>query len=284
MLRVGPPFRNVLGRMGYPHPPFLLIATKEERDTEFAVLNKPQQEPGMERRLLVVFALTFLFIMLFQPLWKKYGPQPPAKPESARAAVQNQTQLPSQTPTQPPPQTQISKANRTAGVKTPATSAPVQAASEAETVIENDVYRIVFTNRGGRVKSWVLKKFTDDKDGPLELVNAAAAEKFGYPLTLWSYREDLRNQLNSALYVVTSSGATAPAEIKFVYDTGGISVEKSFTFDRSSYVVGVRTAVYEKGALVTAFPMWPAGFGDQTSGPSYAASQIAYQYDSKVEW
>ena len=237
----------------------------------------------MERRLLVVFALTFLVIMLFQPLLKKYGPQPPAKPESAPAAVQNQTQLPSQTPTQPPPQTQISKANRTAGVKTPATSAPVQAASEAETVIENDVYRIVFTNRGGRVKSWVLKKFTDDKDGPLELVNAAAAEKFGYPLTLWSYREDLRNQLNSALYVVTSSGATAPAEIKFVYDTGGISVEKSFTFDRSSYVVGVRTAVYEKGALVTAFPMWPAGFGDQTSGPSYAASQIAYQYDSKVE-
>jgi len=237
----------------------------------------------MERRLLVVFALTFLVIMLFQPLLKKYGPQPPAKPESAPAAVQNQTQLPSQTPTQPPPQTQISKANRTAGVKTPATSAPVQAASEAETVIENDVYRIVFTNRGGRVKSWVLKKFTDDKGGPLELVNAAAAEKFGYPLTLWSYREDLRNQLNSALYVVTSSGATAPAEIKFVYDTGGISVEKSFTFDRSSYVVGVRTAVYEKGALVTAFPMWPAGFGDQTSGPSYAASQIAYQYDSKVE-
>jgi YidC/Oxa1 family membrane protein insertase len=248
-----------------------------------AEFNNPQQEPGMERRLLVVFALTFLVIMLFQPLLKKYGPQPPAKPESAPAAVQNQTQLPSQTPTQPPPQTQISKANRTAGVKAPATSAPVQAASEVETVIENDVYRIVFTNRGGLVKSWVLKKFTDDKGGPLELVNAAAAEKFGYPLSLWSYREDLRNQLNSALYVVTSSGATAPADIRFVYDTGGISVEKIFTFDRSSYVVGVRTAVYEKGALVTAFPMWPAGFGDQTNGPQYAASQMAYQHDGSVE-
>src|SRR5260370_1404899 len=40
----------------------------------------------MERRLLVVFALTFLVIMLFQPLLKKYGPQPPAKPESENAA------------------------------------------------------------------------------------------------------------------------------------------------------------------------------------------------------
>jgi YidC/Oxa1 family membrane protein insertase len=56
-------------------------------------------------------------------------------------------------------------------------------------VIENDVYRIVFTNRGGRVKSWVLKKYTDDKGGPLELVNATAAEKYGYPLTLWTYDE-----------------------------------------------------------------------------------------------
>ena len=126
--------------------------------------------------------------------------------------------------------------------KAPA-SAPLQAASESETVIENDVYRIVFTNRGGRVKSWVLKKYTDDKGGPLELVNTAAAEKYGYPLTLWTYDETLRNKLNSALYVATSSGATAPAEIKFAYADGDVSVEKSFTFDRNSYVVAVQTAV-----------------------------------------
>ena len=74
-------------------------------------------------------------------------------------------------------------------------------ASESETVIENGVYRIVFTNRGGRVKSWVLKKYTDDKGDHLELVNTAAAEKYGYPLSLWTYDEGLRNKLNSALYV-----------------------------------------------------------------------------------
>ena len=32
----------------------------------------------MERRLLLVFALTFLVIILFQPLLKKYLPQPAA--------------------------------------------------------------------------------------------------------------------------------------------------------------------------------------------------------------
>jgi YidC/Oxa1 family membrane protein insertase len=239
----------------------------------------------MERRLLLVFALTFLIIMLFQPLLKKYGPQPPAKPESPQAApAQNQAQLPSQSPAQPP--ARISKAATETG------QAPsLQASSESETVVENDVYRIVFTNRGGHVKSWVLKKYTDDKGGQLELVNALASEKYGYPLTLWSYDEGLRNKLNSVLYVATPTlpqsarkdGAPAPDEIKFAYGDGDVSVEKSFTFDRTSYVVGVKTAVYQKGTLVTAFPMWPAGFGADMTGPQYAMGQIAYQYDDKVE-
>src|ERR1039457_4450202 len=150
----------------------------------------------MERKLLVVFALTFLVIMLFQPLLKKYGPQPPVKPASPPVAAQNQAQLPSQSPTPPPAQT--STEHGAAGTK--AAAAPVQATSESETVVENDVYRIVFTNPGGRVKSWVLKKYTDDKGGPLELVNATAAEKYGYPLTLWLYDEARRNKVNSALY------------------------------------------------------------------------------------
>jgi YidC/Oxa1 family membrane protein insertase len=167
-------------------------------------------------------------------------------------------------------------------VKAARATVPLQAASESETVIENDVYRIVFTNRGGRVKSWVLKKYTDDKGGPLELVNAVAAEKYGYPLTLWTYDEALRNQLNSALYVATSSGPTPP-EIKFNYANGDVSVQKTYKFDLNTYVVGVQTAVEVQGTEVTAFPMWPAGFGADMTGPQYATGQILYQYDNKVE-
>ncbi len=254
----------------------------------------------MERKLLVVFALTFLVIVLFQPLLKKYGPQPPAKQESAaepRSAGQPGAAVPAQA-SQPPAQI-----GATTGTNAPTSaSAPLQAESESETLIENDLYRIVFTNRGGRVKSWVLKKYTDDKGGQLELVNGAAAEKYGYPLTLWMYDETLRNKVNSALYVTTTlPQATAgiadasptlpqstrkdgaPSEITFAYGDGNVRVEKSYTFDRSSYVVGVKTAVYQKGAQVTAFPMWPAGFGGDTTAPQYALEQIVYQYDSNVE-
>ena len=263
-----------------------------------AEFNNPQQEPGMDRKLLLVFALTFLVIMLFQPFLKKYGPQPPAKTESTadRGAGQPGTAVPTQSSGQNLLQ-QRTPDFVPRGMKVVQESTPRQATSESETVIENDVYRIVFTNRGARVKSWVLKKFTDDKGGQLELVNATAAEKYGYPLTLWTYDEELRNKLNSALYVgshfatrTDTAGASplgasyaAPTEVVFGYSDADLSVRKTYSFDRSSYVVGVKTEVTQKGVPVAAFPMWPAGFGSDMTGPQYAAGQIVYQYDSKVE-
>jgi len=246
-----------------------------------AEFQNPQQEPGTERRLLLVFALTFLVIMLFQPLMKKYGPQPPApKPE----ASQPENPSTAQPQAQPPAAAGVAAATpRSLTPKGAAMTATKQASSESETVIENHLYRIVFTNRGGQVKSWILKKDKDKPDGnPLELVNKVAAEKYGYPLSLWLYDETLRNKVNSALYVATSTNSQAPAEATFEYSDADLTVRKTYKFDHS-YAVEVLTSVEQKGALVTAFPMWPAGFGDQTKGPDYAASQIAYQYDNKIE-
>jgi YidC/Oxa1 family membrane protein insertase len=158
-----------------------------------------------------------------------------------------------------------------------------QGSSEAETVIENDLYRITFTNRGGQVKSWILKKFDDDDGKPLELVNKTAALKYGYPLSLWAYDETLRNKLNSVLYVASGEGAQkAPAEITFDYADQDVAVHKTLRFDHT-YVVHVEVSVVSKGSQVTALPMWPAGFGDETSLASYAATKIEYQNGSDVE-
>ena len=233
----------------------------------------------MERKLLLVFALTFLVIMLFQPILKKYGPQPPATPPNPQTQQGSKPAQPASATAPVPAAPAGVAASRTSA----ATPLPAkQAATESETVIENGLYRIVFTNRGAQVKSWVLKKWDDESGKPLDLVNATAAAKYGYPLSLWSYDEALRNKLDSALYVVTSTGSTAPAEITFEYSDGDISVQKRFKFDHS-YVVGVQTSVQQKGAQLTAFPMWPSGFGGESTAPSYASAQVAYQYDSRVE-
>ena len=235
-----------------------------------ADFQNPQQEPGTERRLLLVFALTFLIILASQPLLKKYGPKAPEPAPAAQNVVASPVPAePSAAPgntIQPP-----------AGTK--------QASEEATTVVESDLYRIAFSNRGGQVKSWVLKKYKNDQGQPLELVNTRAADKYGYPLSLWSYDEAQRNKMNSALYVLTSdqpanivkSGGTfsAPAEITFEYSDQDVSVRKTFHFD-DTYVIRVETAASYKGVVVSAFPMWPAGFGDETSPTSYAASRIEY--------
>jgi len=234
----------------------------------------------MERRLLLVFALTFVVILLFQPLLKKYLPQPPApKPEAAQP--QSPQALPDQAPL--PSAAKVVSGTPAAGKKVAAAPSNKQAETEAETVIENDLYKITFSNRGGRVKSWILKKYKDKPNGqPLDLVNSAAAGKYGYPLTLWTYDEGLRNKLNSALYVTASTGTSAPAEISFDYSDGELAVHKSYKFDHS-YIVEVHASVEVNGAPVSAFPMWPSGFGDETTASAYAAGQIAYQYDANVE-
>jgi YidC/Oxa1 family membrane protein insertase len=151
-----------------------------------------------------------------------------------------------------------------------------QAEAESEVVVENDLYRIVFTNQGAQVKSWVLKKHLDDHDKPLELVNQIAAPKHGYPLSFWTYDPDLKKRLNQALYVSTASGELkAPADITFEFSDGDLIVSKRFGFDHS-HVVQVQTSVTRSGAPVAAYPAWPAGFGDQTVAPSYAAAHVAY--------
>ena len=108
-----------------------------------------------------------------------------------------------------------------------------QAAGESEAVIENDLYRIRFSNRGGVAKSWVLKKYKDDKGNPLELVNSIGAPQFGYPLSFFAYDDSLRNKLNQALYIANEDKSEAGKAITFEYSDGDVSVVKKFTFGHS---------------------------------------------------
>jgi YidC/Oxa1 family membrane protein insertase len=235
-----------------------------------ADFQNPQQEPGTEKRLVLVFILTFLVILGFQAFTKKYGP-PPAVPTT------NQTT-----------QTQAGSSAAETAAKLPAVPVPVgvtkQASTETETVIENDLYRITFTNRGAQVKSWILKRFDNDaQNGRLDLVNPEAAAKYGYPLSLWTFDEELRGRLSSALYVASREGSqTSPTDVTFEYSDHDLSVHKTFQFDHS-YVVNVETSVVYKGVEVGALPAWPAGFGDQVTPVNYAAGVIDYHSDASTD-
>ena len=239
-----------------------------------AEYQNPQHEPGSEKRLLLIFLVTFVIMLAFQPLLKRFLPTPPAP-----------QQLPAQSkPAQPATST---AETATAAPATPArepAGVTKRAAAETETTFENDLYRITFTNRGAQVKSWILKKYDNEtENGRLDLVNPAAAAQFGYPLSLWTYDTDLRAKLSSVLYVPSVEGKqSTPATVTFEYADQDLTVRKTFSFD-NTYIVKVDTSVTNKGNSVPALPAWPAGFGDQVTPAFYSAGTIDYQYNKNIE-
>jgi YidC/Oxa1 family membrane protein insertase len=220
-------------------------------------------------RMMPVMIAVFALLLGSQYFLYKNKPNPAAKPQPAQTT---ESTAPAGAATASP--TEPAATPAPAGVKT--------AEAETETVVENDLYRIVFTNKGAQAKSWVLKKFKDDHGQPLDLVNHQWSS-FGLPLSLFAYDEAVRNKINSSLYAGSASGAlAAPGELNFDFSDGVVSVHKTLRFD-DTYVVWLETSVTVNGRPIQAFPAWPAGFGDQGTGPSFAAARIAYFAGDKVE-
>jgi len=243
----------------------------------------PNQDPGAERRLLLTFALTFVVIFITQQFISKYykPAAPPQRTEQTQPTEQAQNTPPS--PQAPPATDRINPRPPSAAT----TAAPAkQDTTERNPIIENDLYKITFSNRGGVATSWVLKKYKNDKHEPLELIHANAAQqltKNKYPLSLFIYDEALGDKINKQiLYVVNENDSGSNKTLTFEYSDGDVSVTKKFSFS-NSYEIHVETSVIQRGVPVTAYPEWPGGFGDQTVASSHAAARIDINRDDKVE-
>jgi YidC/Oxa1 family membrane protein insertase len=218
---------------------------------------------GDMRSMMGLMLLMLAAVFGYQYFFMKPKPdqQQPAQTQSQAATPSNQSTAPS--PGQAP-------STATASGK-PATAATPQvaAALETDTTVENELYKIVFTNRGAQVKSWILKKYFDSSGKPLDIVQQQAAAKFGLPLSLFTYDSGLTSQLNNALYQVSVAGTQpsatglilAPTSITFHYAANGVDALKTFNFN-SSYVIGIQTQVKQNGSPVRALVQWPAGLGD----------------------
>ncbi len=126
-------------------------------------------------------------------------------------------------------------------------------------------YRVTFSTRGAVVKSWVLSQYRDEKDLPLDLVNHAACETLGYPMSLSIPDAALRDKLNSATYVVQPAGGTvkAPAKLEFVYSDGKVEAKKQFSFG-PGYDLGAEVSVFDGERHLLVEVAWPGGLGDSS--------------------
>jgi YidC/Oxa1 family membrane protein insertase len=232
---------------------------------EFKNPTQPGGGGGQDSRSFLVM-IVVMFGAIFGISWWNAKHNPPVPPAAPTAAVS--------TPT---------PGGATPGATATASQASVQvvqAQAETTTVVENEDYKITFSNHGGQVTSWILKKYKDSekgKDGkeqPLDLVHQGSAKQFGYPLSLYTYDAALTKGLADALYVPSATGTLqSPATLSFTYASGTITVKKTFTFG-SDYVIHADAVVTRDGSPIRALFAWPGGFGDANTALAYSSAWV----------
>jgi len=134
---------------------------------------------------------------------------------------------------------------------------------EKDIVVETNLFTAVFTNRGGGLKSFVLKKYKDDLKNPLNLISEKVNDEFGGDKYLPFYfsvfsQEEFVKELNRNLFGHSGTGTLIVSgniekELVFKYSSveKNISVEKRFFFRNDSYVIGMKISVVKDGKPIS---------------------------------
>src|SRR5579863_3613311 len=227
-----------------------------------------------ETRTLLAVVLC-LFVLGGWALLNKPPQQPPVSPAAA-------TTNPVSPPAQGAAPTSATAAKKVAAPAAPATMRA--ASAESSVVIESDLYRVEISNRGGVVRSWQLKNFTDDHKPPrtLDLVHPDAAQQSGsWPFSLALDDPQQEASVNNALFEITSGGKPldpgavlqAPAEVTLSWSDGHLEVTKRLKFN-PTYIVDVNTTLTLDGMPLRTGIVWSGGFGDITAYRAAAQTQI----------
>lgn len=231
-----------------------------------ANMNPNSPEKGMEKRLLLAFAL--MMVVLFGA---QYFFRPAPSPKPVTPIPPNKTAELAKPPA-PAPTAAAAKP-----VESPASTQAVQAAAESTETIDTEVSRIVFSNRGAVVKSWILKRFRDSAGKKqLDLVNDSATG-VPAPFSIDTKGQQLGFDPNQVLYSVKQT--PDKMGITFEYSDGKTTVRKAFQFKKDSYLSDVRSEVLQGGIPAPHVLTWRGGFGDQNVR-SASSQQHSVHYDA----
>ena len=217
----------------------------------------------MEKRLIAAIVLSFLVLMGYNLLFVKpkplteapptvTAPVPAAKTEGQPAAQVASGQAETKPAAQPP--------------SVPSAEA-VGAQAEEDIVVETSLYTAAWSNKGGVLKSWKLKKQTNDKKEPLDIVPAQAQDIGQYPFSLGGEDRALSGALNAAFYEASKTGLVLKDgqkdEVRFVYSDGkSLRAEKVFRFTGGTYQVEIELRVFKNGQEIVPSLLWGPGIGN----------------------
>ncbi len=219
----------------------------------------------MEKRVLLAIVLSFLILILYQAFFIKKQPQPEGPPESITDVEKKPEQKPAEKELLSPP---VMPEEREPAEEEKDLQ-PISAETEEEIQIDTSLYQAVWSNRGGVLKSWRLKKHTDENKQDLDLVSRRAEELDIYPFSLRTDDSAFDKTINSALFESSNlkleleGGRTG--ELQFQYaDDKGTRVEKIMTFQDGKYDFDVTINVWKYGQKIEFHALWGPGIGNPT--------------------
>ncbi|MGH9475286.1 MAG: membrane protein insertase YidC [Terriglobales bacterium] len=243
-------------------------------------------DPNFERRLILAFVLSVLLFLVVLPFLNKNSKMPSLSEAEKKAPAA--ATAPAAGKLAPPPQ--VSVAPQAPSPQTPAPTQPARARKTASVAaraaqnitVSTPVFKVVFSNQGAAVHSWVLTQYKDDLGKPLDLVDPAFSKEFGYPLAFWVKDQTLRTELARALFQLDQRTAPNGDQIlTFTWSNGSLQAKKTLTFN-NSYVVGVEASLTRDGQPLGAALAWPGAFGDRPAPGDFGSENLFFQSGSSV--
>ena len=225
--------------------------------------------------MLIAFVLMGLILVVTPWAYRKLGIAPPPAADQKNSATTKAPAAATQAKDATPAASTASGApmSMATPAEPPAVDA-ISAASAQEYTLDTNSYHVVFSNRGGTVKSWTLKKFNDSVGKPLELVNQKGVEKAGYPFSLYFRDKQPSTDLNKALWVAHPGQDI----ISFEYSDGSTHATKTFGLQHEGYMVQYSDEVNQNGSGLPHLVEWRGGFGDMAV-QNAASQQYTIRYD-----
>jgi YidC/Oxa1 family membrane protein insertase len=212
----------------------------------------------MEKRLLIAIVLSFLVLFAYQALFVNNEPPPQSEPlVEPKAVLEPQPDQPSESK----PEVQKSIPPQNIPEETAESFEPVSAGEEKTIVVDTNLYRAEWSNKGAVLKSWTLKQHKDEDGNPMELVTQTALDISYHPFSIMDSENGLEAPANQALFQTKTQNLNFrqadSATVNFVFsDSSGNRISKTFTFHPDSYAIEIQIETWSGGRKTSPMVVW----------------------------
>jgi len=187
-------------------------------------------------RAFLAIVISFVILIVYQYFFAGFETKKAPEIKHQETAVEHVA---------PPVLKKEAKVQKSSPKPLPAVPPKIAEHPAREITVDTNLYRAVFSEQGGELKSFVLKKYkeTDKPDSPgKQLIETNATQ--GYPLNFtWGTVVEPGLLYTSDNREVTFKNGDKSQLTMHAVSASGLTVERKYIFDRSSYLINLQVKV-----------------------------------------